>query len=715
MENNNNSNEEETTKLNGIISYTRFWNNPSTKQFIKHQQYFHYLENEGKTISKIVFTIRNQFYLLSNGMVFMKIPSHLSNVNEKETLLKELITSNIERKKMNAEIVQNIFENIFHQLYDKQNINLYFLDISAGDNHILLLDNEHFVWGYGDNSYNQIDSSTTEYFQSITKIEVINQVRAIYAIKNNSIAIKDNGDIYIWGSIEENFAGKKKKKKEGKNRVNPIRREDLIMAVQKTMKNYPGLIFDDFLLSNKHLGSNFNQIQILNQNLVNDIEIIAKKIENSLNDFNARFKEYSKMTKELKKGAKMKILVDLTDHYYGKLDKYNEEREYYYDIIDSINDELKQYYNDIENTFTQTNTIERNIEEILIQLNLLEIEQNNSNKKKKGKNQSLNKKAELDKANEEKEAMKKTLKLQYDNLVEKTNEKLKLYTSLKETIDKENAIYEKRFLIEDMIKIVKICDKDITNNSNANNVLQSAFQEKNKENIKILLFYMQKLDSFSYLQLNEIAPFKKVEEIIHDSNSKLNKIKANIDDFKVTLQGSSFQNYMFIIELIQHKVKKIEEQNQLILHVYHSMSHLKVEQLTTFFSKYYKDDPFFWCVNNNVKQNLYKQKEYLIKEIIYITLIETFDKDTFKEYEKNKKQLMKRYTETKFKKEIENYISNTEKMEKMYNKREKEFKETSEDLDKKYTNFSSIQTYSYTNSQKNKEKSMWSWFGDILN
>ena len=110
MENNNNSNEEETTKLNGIISYTRFWNNPSTKQFIKHKQYFHYLENEGKTISKIVFTLKNEFYLLSNGMIFMKIPSHLSNVNEKDTLLKELITRNIERKKMNADM--KMFENI---------------------------------------------------------------------------------------------------------------------------------------------------------------------------------------------------------------------------------------------------------------------------------------------------------------------------------------------------------------------------------------------------------------------------------------------------------------------------------------------------------------------------------------------------------------------------------------------------------------------------
>ncbi len=314
-----------------------------------------------------------------------------------------------------------------------------------------------------------------------------------------------------------------------------------------------------------------------------------------------------------------------------------------------------------------------------------------------------------------KEAIKKTLKLQYDNLVEKTNEKLKLFISLKETIDKENAIYEKRFLVEDMIKILKICDKDITTNSNTNNVLQSAFQEKNKENMKILLYYMQKLDSFSYLQLNEIAPFKKVEEIINDSNDKLNKIKTNIDEFKVTLQESSFQNYMFIIELIQHKVKKIEEQNQLILHVYQSMCHFTVEQITTFFTKYLKDTPFFWCVNSNVKQNLYKQKEYLIKEIIYITLIDTFDKDTSNEYKKNKKQLMKRYSETKFKKEIENYISNTEKIDNIYNKREKDFKESSEDLDKKYNNFSSIQTYSYTNSQKNKEKSMWSWFGDILN
>ena len=729
MENNNNfifnHEDEDHTKKGGIVSMTRFWVNSISKRFIKKVNDFNYLEIDKTTISKIEFTLTKKFYLLSNGNVFMRIPSHSTNINEKETELleiKEKKETLIEKertkhvKEGNTNLRDIPFEAMFFQLYTKLDINLFFIDISAGDNHLLLLDYNFCVWGYGCNKEHQINKSKEDYYSFLIKIEKIGKVRAIYAFKNNSLAIKENNDIYIWGSIQENFIPKIKSAKESKKSKiisSFVKRDDLVTTINKTMRNYPGLVVDDFILTHKLLGTYFNSIILSNKTIEDDIKNLHKKVNNTLIAFNHKFQEYYKLTNESKRGVKIRILVDLGDKLYNKLQKRHQEREYFYEVIETINEEIQQIKNDFVNSFNKLSIIDKEIEDIIIRINVLTSKNENCEikNKKNGLFQKNKKIEELNNKIKEKESIQKIIKLQYDSFETKSDEKLRLLNSITESIEKENFIYKKRFLVEDMLKILKMLDKNSSlTKSKSNVVLQSALQEKNKENLKALLYYMQKLEALSFYTYNLNNPYKTIEEILNECDNSLSKLQKDFLAFKNVVNESSFQNFSFLMDLIENKIKKIFEQNHLILSIYHSLSEYKIEQIKKYFESYFDNNSFEWCLNQNIRQTLFNNKEYLIKEIINLTISDTFDPELEQNMEKKFKKLDLLYKEPKFKKSIESYIKEKKKIEKRLQNRDNIINETK--INDNYLN--NLKTYSYTTNNQTKEKSMWDWFGGIF-
>lgn len=735
MENNNNfivnHEDEGNNKIAGIVSMTRFCTNSTSKRFIKKVNDFTYLEIDKITVSKIEFTLTKKFYLLSNGNVFMRIPSHSNNINEKERdilEIKEKRETLIEKERAkhakggNTNLRDTPFEAMFFQLHTKLDINLFFIDISAGDNHLLLLDNSFNVWGYGCNKYNQINKSKENYYPFLIKIEKIGKVKGIYALKNTSLVITYNNDIYIWGSVQENYIPKVKESKETKKVKiisSFVKRDDLVTAINKAMRNYPGLILDEFILTHKLLGTHFNSIILSNKSIEDDIKSLQKKVNNTLSDFNHKFQEYHKLTNESKKVIKIKILVDLGNKLYNKLQKRNQEREYFYEVIETINEEIQQIKNDFENSLNKLNIIDKEIEDIVIRLNVLTSKNENVETKSKKEREKKkieifqkNKKIEeLNKKIEEKESVQKIIKLQYDSFEEKSDEKLTLLNSITESIEKENLIYKKRFLVEDMIKILKMLDKKSSfSKTKSNVVLQSVLQEKNKENLKALLYYMQKLEALSFFTYNLNNPYKTIKDIINECDSSLSKLKKDFLVFKDVINESSFQNFSFLINLIENKIKKIFEQNHLISSIYHSLSEYKVEQIKKYFESYFDNNSFEWCLNQNIRQALFNNKEYLIKEIIHLTISDTFDPELEQNMEKKLKKLEMSYTEQKFKKNLENYIKENKKIEKRLQNRNNIIKETK--INDNYLR--NLKTYSYKTNNQTKEKSLWDWFGGVF-
>jgi alpha-tubulin suppressor-like RCC1 family protein len=73
-------------------------------------------------------------------------------------------------------------------------------DISSGLNHTLALDKEGNVWSWGNNKYGQLGDGTDSSQRLVPqKINGLNSVKSISAGQNHSVALKNDGTIWIWG------------------------------------------------------------------------------------------------------------------------------------------------------------------------------------------------------------------------------------------------------------------------------------------------------------------------------------------------------------------------------------------------------------------------------------------------------------------------------------------------------------------------------------
>lgn len=77
------------------------------------------------------------------------------------------------------------------------------IDVSLGDNHVLVLTKQGNVYAWGDNYYGQLglDKNMIPWLSEPEPVKLLN-VKSIYAYKNNSFAIDTDNKLWVWGKKE---------------------------------------------------------------------------------------------------------------------------------------------------------------------------------------------------------------------------------------------------------------------------------------------------------------------------------------------------------------------------------------------------------------------------------------------------------------------------------------------------------------------------------
>ncbi len=77
-----------------------------------------------------------------------------------------------------------------------------FSDIASGYDHMLALDEEGYLWGWGDNTYYQLGNGTTEASTEPIAIYATKQFESVACGNDTSFAIDKTGNLYAWGTNE---------------------------------------------------------------------------------------------------------------------------------------------------------------------------------------------------------------------------------------------------------------------------------------------------------------------------------------------------------------------------------------------------------------------------------------------------------------------------------------------------------------------------------
>jgi len=101
-------------------------------------------------VLKIAFINRNIFILLSNGEIFSR---------GNGDCLGRKSTQNINEDKLNKII---FFKNYNYYSLTKEPEKIIIYEISTGNNHVICLDNENNLWGWGDNTFHQVNPKNEE-------------------------------------------------------------------------------------------------------------------------------------------------------------------------------------------------------------------------------------------------------------------------------------------------------------------------------------------------------------------------------------------------------------------------------------------------------------------------------------------------------------------------------------------------------------------------
>ncbi|WP_025680177.1 OmpL47-type beta-barrel domain-containing protein [Paenibacillus massiliensis] len=89
----------------------------------------------------------------------------------------------------------NGWYNNFTQVAGIENVK----SISVGYNYVIYLKNDGTVWGWGDNTYNQLTNEKTTYYSEPTQLKGLEEITEISSGDMHNIALRMDGSVWTWG------------------------------------------------------------------------------------------------------------------------------------------------------------------------------------------------------------------------------------------------------------------------------------------------------------------------------------------------------------------------------------------------------------------------------------------------------------------------------------------------------------------------------------
>lgn len=77
--------------------------------------------------------------------------------------------------------------------------NAKIVEISAGENHVLALDENGIVWAWGNNNYYQLGNNVVSNSSEPIKVDLAEKIVKISAGYNSSFAITESNNLVVWG------------------------------------------------------------------------------------------------------------------------------------------------------------------------------------------------------------------------------------------------------------------------------------------------------------------------------------------------------------------------------------------------------------------------------------------------------------------------------------------------------------------------------------
>lgn len=604
-----------------------------------------------QSLIKIEFCTANTFILLSNGEVYSKGKGEALGRQKKENnkVFEEVLFET------ESENYQNLPEtNLRKDLEGK----ILIYDISAGNNHVLVLDNNHVVWGWGDNNYHQIlPRSNIKNFDFPQMIDFNKNVfiTQVFANYNSSFVVGSKNCIISWGEINT--------KSQSRDKVNDNSNDFMFYDEMAKIIDY--VVFKDtsdytenFIKFRKSLNSRFWQNSKEEEEKKKKIEKLMKKLKVLQIEIEKRQKENKQFNNYLASkinDRKVLILKDLLQQYEKKMNKTSSKKEDLRKSLSKIEGEINKENSDMANNVQLIDEVETEIENLYNKITIKETKGENIKEKSqtvselssirvRPTNQSDENKELEEKKNEEiieiqkqihnkeifKESLNKNLQVISSSLDSKEKERSLIVSSINKVTDKENSYLQARNIIEDMIQVLfdainrQNMQKNFTPedykmlNANTKNL-----HSKIRETYNKLLALNEQSEKISFISIHIAEPFKLTQDILNDSNEKIESIREAIDRIKAQQTETVKNDLKIIYQLIETKLNLIDEQNKMIKIIHVLLSSLKENDVKLYFQDKNKVKESM-LTSSTVKDDVNDNIEYIYKDIIINLLKETY-------------------------------------------------------------------------------------------
>lgn len=560
---------------------------------------------------------------------------HLKGNKKNENILLPYLSIDTTQNKNNIISIVDTLSNLYFLTsngyiasYSKSSISFipfnyntkFIYSISTGDNHIIALDNNYDLWGWGDNTYHQSAPELNQnYIDAPVQIEIKEQLSQVFAVKNSSMVIGNDNTVILWGSVLEHFVNIEiDNTKDEKYESSLVKRNDIQTKINgmKYDSDYSRRVFEQIY----YYKTNLNKI-IKDNNLLLDQK---DEIEDKIYSITDRLKQDEKKNWnsyiDISSDSKTKLINITISETNTKIAKNIQKKEETLKDIITTENEIEELTKEIkrnEDEYTKLSNEE-------IELNRLKDEAT-LKKNYKEKEEFLNKLYAITINKDTVNQVTKANSVKVDLKTKHLNSLLKYYEKKKKKFLKLNTSL---FTLQDILKLLQYrTAQEQRRIANENNPKEEDESQKETELLKELLDINTRIDSSSYLALNTKYPYQTINEIITQSNILLESIQSKFETFQNNISSSFKEKLKLISDFLHKKISIIIQQNKMILTLETYLSSFNKEVIYANFPNRIKSkDINLHCGNSDIDfYDFSNNIDYIYKEIITEFIKETFN------------------------------------------------------------------------------------------